>query len=272
MTTIHVFASNEPAFLVNSFVVETPQSLVLVDTQFLNSSAQQLCQFIQQRNKPLAAILITHPHPDHFNGTATVLSHWPGTPVHATQSTLDVMRQTEAAKREAWTPSYGSDYPASTAFPDHLIEPGKPIVVDGVELLVDDLGAGESADITVVYLPQTQALIASDLLYHRVHPWLAEGRTAAWLDQLKVVHDRYSDAKTVYAGHGAAADRQALREQADYLNRFRALVRSGVRDLSKVQETERAAIAEQVRASHPGYPLAMLIEMNVDGVARELAT
>jgi glyoxylase-like metal-dependent hydrolase (beta-lactamase superfamily II) len=271
MTQVHVFASAEAAFFVNSFVIETPNALVLVDTQFLNSSAEQLCEFIRQRAKPLRAIVITHPHPDHFNGTAVVLSRWPGVPVHATSATLDVIRQTEAAKRAAWTPRYGADYPATTAYPDHIVEPGQALFVDGVELQIDDLGAGESADITVVYLPQSRQLIASDLLYHQVHPWLAEGRTAQWLEQIEVVHARYSDAVEVFAGHGKPAGREALLGQAEYLRSVRERIRHGVADLRNVQPMEQKAIGDWVRTRYPGYPLEMLIDMNTEGVARELA-
>lgn len=153
MSRLHVFSSPEPAFFVNSFVIETDNGLVLVDTQFLTSSARQLADMIRALNKPLLAIIITHPHPDHFNGTPEIVREWPNVPVYATPATIEVICATEADKRAAWTPSYGDDYPRETVIPNTPIEPNQAIQVDGLELRVDDLGAGESADITVVYLP-----------------------------------------------------------------------------------------------------------------------
>jgi glyoxylase-like metal-dependent hydrolase (beta-lactamase superfamily II) len=271
MYTVRVFSSPEAAFLVNSFIVETPHGLVLVDTQFLTSAARELSATLRAMGKPLLAVVITHPHPDHFNGTAEIAEQWPGIPIYATQATIDTIRETEAAKREAWTPIYGADYPQRTVLPNSPVLSDQAIVVDGLEIHLDDLGAGESADITVVHLPQLSALIASDLLYRDVHPWLAEGRTQQWLEQIEAVKQRYADVKTVYAGHGGTADLAALTKQAAYLTAFRDLIRHTVTDLSAPTAEEKRSIATDLATRYPGYPLQMLIEMNVDGVAKELA-
>ncbi len=271
MSHVHVFSSAESAFYVNSFVIETTRGLVLDDTQFLTSSAQQLRDTIRAHGKPLLAIVITHPHPDHFNGTAEIEREWPGLPIYATQATIDVIRATEADKRAAWTPVYGEDYPRQTVLPNTVVVPGQAVFVDDVELRIDDLGEGESADITVIHLPQNNQLIASDLLYHRVHPWLAEGRTKQWLNQIEIVLNRYATATAVFAGHGEAAGLDAFEQQAEYLTNFRAYVSNGVADLARPTPEEKSAIAAKVLQRYPNYPLQMLVEMNIDGVAKELA-
>jgi glyoxylase-like metal-dependent hydrolase (beta-lactamase superfamily II) len=211
------------------------------------------------------------PHPDHFNGTAEIAHEWPGLPIYATQPTIDVIRATEADKRAAWTPVYGDDYPAQTVLPNTVVMPGQAVVVDGLELHIDDLEEGESADITVIHLPKSNQLIASDLLYHRVHPWLAEGRTKQWLSQLEIVRESYATATAVFAGHGEPAGLDALEQQAEYLTRFRDWVSQGVADLTRPAPAEKRAIAETVLQRYPDYPLQMLVEMNIDGVAKELA-
>jgi glyoxylase-like metal-dependent hydrolase (beta-lactamase superfamily II) len=271
MFNVHIFRSAESAFFVNSFIIETESGLVLVDTQFLTSSARQLCDAIRAHGKPLLAVFITHPHPDHFNGTTEIAQAWPGLPIYATQATIDVIRATQADKRAAWTPVYGDDYPQETVLPNTVVAPGQPIFVDGLELRVDDLGEGESVDITVIHLPQSDQLIASDLLYHRVHPWLAEGRTKQWLSQLDIVRGRYSTATSVFAGHGEAAGPDALAQQAEYLNTFRDWVRDGIADLTHPTPDEKSMVAGKLLQRYPNYPLQMLVEMNIDGVAKELA-
>ena len=271
MFNVHVFRSAESAFFVNSFIIETERGLVLVDTQFLTSSARQLCEAIRVHGKPLLAVFITHPHPDHFNGTAEIVHGWPGLPIYATEATIDVIRTTQAEKRAAWTPVYGDDYPQETVLPNTVVVPGQSIFVDGLELRIDDLGEGESADITVIHLPQSDQLIASDLLYHRVHPWLAEGRTKQWLSQLEIVRERYSTATSIFAGHGEAAGPNALTQQAEYLNTFRNWVRDGIADLKDPTPEEKSMVAGKVLQRYPNYPLQMLIAMNIDGVAKELA-
>lgn len=64
---ISVFTSSEPAFLVNSVIIETQNGIIVVDAQFLVSEAQKLKQQIEQLGKPLLAVIITHPHPDHLH-------------------------------------------------------------------------------------------------------------------------------------------------------------------------------------------------------------
>ncbi|CAB3799921.1 MBL fold metallo-hydrolase [Pararobbsia alpina] len=271
MSRVHVFGSPESAFLVNSFIIETRHGLVLVDTQFLRSSALQLRDTIRAHDKPLLAIFITHPHPDHFNGTAEIARDWPGLPIYATQSTIDMIRATQAEKYAEWTPVYGTDYPPRTVAPNTAVVAGQSIFVDGLELRVDDLGEGESADINVIHLPQSEQLIASDLLYHRVHPWLAEGRTQQWLNQLELVRQRYLNATVVFPGHGEVADLNALEQQAEYLTVFRDCVREGFADLERPTPEERGAIARKLLRRYPDYPLQALVEMNIKGVAKELA-
>lgn len=212
---IHTYSSPANAFLVNSFLIETSNGVVLIDTQFLISEAKKLKEFIQKIEKPLLGIIITHPHPDHFNGAVVIAEDMNELPIYATQATLDGIKASEASKRQFWTKTYGSDYPQSTTFPNQIVASDEPLVIDGVEIVIDDLGAGESTDITIIYLPQIKTLIASDLVYNKVHPWLAESRSQAWLDQIQVVKANYKDAQTVFAGHGTDGELSILDEQAE---------------------------------------------------------
>lgn len=106
----------------------------------------------------------------------------------------------------------------------------------------------------------------------RVHPWLAEGRTKQWLSQLDIVRGRYSTATRVFAGHGEATGLDALAQQMEYLNTFRDWVRDDIADLTQPTPDEKSMIVEKVLQRYPNYPLQMLIKMNIDGVAKELAT
>jgi glyoxylase-like metal-dependent hydrolase (beta-lactamase superfamily II) len=51
---------------------------------FLLSEAILLADRIAELRKPLAAILITHPHPDRYNGLASIQEKLAGTQVYAT--------------------------------------------------------------------------------------------------------------------------------------------------------------------------------------------
>src|SRR5580692_7467968 len=106
MTTpkIHRYCSRSEAFFVNSWIVELADGLVIVDSQFLVSEATALIQKVRGFRQPPVALLLTHPHPDHYNGAALVQAAFPGIEIIATQKTFDGIKSSEGPKRAFWTP------------------------------------------------------------------------------------------------------------------------------------------------------------------------
>ena len=267
---VHTHTSSPDAFFVNSFILEGPSSLILVDTQFVLSEAAALVEKIAALGKPLAGVFITHPHPDHYNGLATVLAKYPGTDVYATAATSAGIRETAEPKRAYWTPIIGANYPQNFAFPTVLVEDGQRIAIDGIDLTFSDLGPAECADNTMIALPQLDAVIISDLVYNQVHPWIAEGRSALWLHALNAAKGKLAGAATLFAGHGAVGDAGIIANQAAYITTMRDLVSDLTKAGGPVTDAGKQAVIEKISALYPNWPLAMLIGMNVDGVAGEL--
>jgi glyoxylase-like metal-dependent hydrolase (beta-lactamase superfamily II) len=268
---LSVYSSSEPAFFVNSFIIETQTGVIVIDTQFLVSEARKLKQEVESLGKPLLGVIVTHPHPDHFNGVGILCENLE-IPIYATQSTFDNIKAIEAGKREFWKQTYGDDYPDSTTLPNRIVRSKEELVIDGVSLVIDDLGAGESSDITVIYLPSEKALIASDLLYNKVHPWLAESRSKAWVSQIEYVKSTYFEAEVVYAGHGSKGSLDALNGQIEYIQFFQELVSKYLQPNKELDDAAKAKIKQTMQTHYPDYPLEFLIEMNADGVAKELVS
>lgn len=67
---IHTYRAAETGLFVNSYLIEGESSVVVVDTSLLASDIQALRARLKALHKPLRAILVTHAHPDHFNGVA----------------------------------------------------------------------------------------------------------------------------------------------------------------------------------------------------------
>ncbi len=265
---IHTYASLPEAFFVNSFVVEGAAGLVLIDTQFLLSSARELVAMMAALGKPLEAIIITHPHPDHFNGLPTVLEAFGPVRVYATAATIAGITASQGDKRAAWTPVYGADYPPTDAVPDHRLSLDETVTLAGIDFRIVDLGPGESADITVIHIPDADTLIVSDMVYNRSHPWMAEHRTDAWLAQIARVQADFPAVTHVLPGHGVAGGRELLDEQRAYIEQFRALVAAHTRD-GALDDAALAAIRAATTAGREGWPLDMLISMNAAAFAAE---
>ena len=70
---IHTYRAAEPGLFVNSYLVEGESGVVVVDTNLLASDIEALCARATALKKPLRAILMTHAHPDHFNGVLSLV-------------------------------------------------------------------------------------------------------------------------------------------------------------------------------------------------------
>ncbi len=261
------FVSSEKAFAVNSWLVPTSTGIVVIDTQFTVSEADRLLDAVKHTGRPLRAIIITHPHPDHFNGTCRLLG-LAKVPVYATQATIEGVHATADAKRAQWKPAYGADYPDSTCAPDHTLAIGASWVIDGVTFEARDYGPGESLTESIVLAPALHAAFVGDLIYNRVHPWLAEGRSVQWLAQLDRLQREIPADWTLYPGHGDSGGITVIAAQRDYIRDFRERTQA-VLNSTGLTEDAKQSVVEGTRRVHPGWALEMLIPLNAEAVDKE---
>src|SRR5580704_1980253 len=140
---IHTYRAAEPGLNVNSYLVEAESGVVVVDTSLLVSDIGALCARLRALRKPLLAILVTHPHPDHFNGVAAVVQDQE-VPVYAAATVGKVIEQIAEAKREQWSPVYGPEWPAQTYYPDVLLADGDRVQLAELTFTVREMGPAES--------------------------------------------------------------------------------------------------------------------------------
>src|SRR5579884_751926 len=64
------YVSSNWGFSTNSYWIEGPEGLVVVDTQFLPSAAAEMVSWAEQATgKKVVLAVVLHPNPDKFNGT-----------------------------------------------------------------------------------------------------------------------------------------------------------------------------------------------------------
>ncbi len=267
---VHVHAAGEAGFFANAYLVETEHGVVAVDAPFTVSEAKRFRAELDALKKPLLAVLVTHAHPDHVNGlTALVEGRPEKAPIYALGGVQKTLREIDGPKRAYWTPIYKDEYPTRTTFPDAEANDGQAVVLDGVTFTAHDVGAGESADETVWTMGKDA--FVGDLVMNRVHPWLAEGRSGAWLSSLAASRPILATSSKVYPGHGAVGDASALEWQKSYLEAYRAAVADVAKGRATLDDAQKKALETRMNAFLPGAPLQALIAMGADPVAAELS-
>ncbi len=268
--TVHHYTSPEAHFAANTWLVETPHGVVAIDTQFTISEGKAARAALEQLHKPLLAVLLTHAHPDHVNGTAQLLGETK-VPVVALDSVKAALEKIDGPKRAFWGPQLKDDYPAVTVFPTKTLTRGESITFEGVTFTVFDLGAGESDD-EAVWVVGNHGFVG-DLLMNRVHPWLAEGHSGAWLESLTTLEKLAKERglTTFHPGHGVEGGADALRWQRTYLTTYREAVKSLAKN-GALDDAAKKQLVEKMEAFLPKAPLSMLVAMSADAVAAELAS
>jgi glyoxylase-like metal-dependent hydrolase (beta-lactamase superfamily II) len=269
MTTIHTHTTDEAGFAVNSYLVETPEAVLAIDAPFLLSDARSFRAQLDAIGKPLAGVMITHAHPDHVNGIATLVAGLGEVPIIATPGVDRVHREIDGPKRAQWTPVYGDNYPTEPMFANQLVADGDHIELGGVALTVADLGPGESPSASAWILGSR--VFIGDLAYSDAHPYLLEPDTNAWLSQLDRARALFPAGATLLPGHGLPGGLELLDRQRVYLETYL----EAVTELQRDGQFEPAAIAElehRMDALLPGAPLRMLVALGAEPVARTLLT
>ena len=92
------YATTDQHWSANAYWLESQTGNLLIDALFLRSDVEAMAAAIKSRGKPLAGILLTHPHLDHFGGIAALRRIFGDVPVYATRDTADAVLPPSAAR------------------------------------------------------------------------------------------------------------------------------------------------------------------------------
>jgi len=269
---IHTVTASPGGILVNAYLIEGDTGVVAVDSALTVSDARKLRAQVDALGKPLVAVLLTHGHPDHYNGVATLVEGRSEVPIYSTAQVTQVIRESDAAKEAQWKPMFGAEWPAARTFPNREVTDGHTLTLDGLQWTVRALGPGEShADSYWVLEADKRYVFLGDVVLHGVHAYVSDGHTTEWLANLRRVAEAEQKAEKFFPGHGPAGDASLLEWQRRYLETYReevARLRAGGAQLTADQKT---ALQQTMKSRYPEAGLEFLIGLGADAVAAELA-
>lgn len=239
---VQSFAGSEQAFYVTSSLVVGAKEAVLVDSQFLKSDAERLVGVIRASGKTLKAVYITHAHPDHYFGLPVLHAAFPEAQVLAHPVVAREMAARWQGKHAQWKPMYGAEL--ADARVDATPYDAPTLTLEGQTIELLGPVAGDDSHTMLVVVPSARAVIAGDVSYAGIYPWLADTTPAgwkAWQDTLARI--AALEPQVVVSGHRAPghADSPAdVQATSRYIGDFEAAVKANKtpEDVVKLMSTK----------------------------------
>jgi len=219
---------------------------VLVDPLMTIAEVGALCGWLAGHGKNLTAIYATHGHGDHFFGAGIILDRYPDARLVAAANVVAQMRRQAAPESIAsvWNMRFPGQIPDDLAIADALA--GDVIELEGRELVVVQAGHTNTEHTTYLHVPSLGLVVAGDVVYNDVHPYLGEtdrARRRQWLAALDGIDALRP--RAVVAGHKRPgnADHPRVVEQT----------RGYIRDFDRVAEDSNTTLElyERMLALHP---------------------
>ena len=244
--SVHVYSAGEDGCLANSYIVETASHLLVIDTQYLLPYAEKVKAMAVRLNKPIARVIITHAHPDHWFGTSV----FAGEQIYALPIVRMEMEKDAVTAFQRNKPRLGDKIGEEAVLPNHTLEKGR-FVVDGVEFYVHEILNTETSSLAVLEIPAEKILFASDMVYAHTYIYVADNHIEEWIAALKSCQQK--SFKDIFPGHGNDFSSQVLQEEMNYL-------RSAGKVIAEAKSFSE--FRQRMLALYPDYAGKLLLELN----------
>ncbi len=267
---VGTYVSSDKSFETSSYWIEGPQGLILIDTQFLFSAANELVDWAEQATgKKVVAAVILHPNPDKFNGTSVLQKR--GIRVLTSQKVLEMIPEIHKDRHHWFYDRFKPDYPDGAPEPESFGNVTRELDLAGLKIKAHIMGPGCSA--THVVIEYNHHVFVGDLVSELNHAWLEIGRTDEWLKRIEEI--RALKPMHVHPGRGPSGGQELLDRQESYLKQVIALVaaekpwlNSSPRPnaeglLEPRNETVFLKLREKMETLYPGFGNSYFLEIGL---------
>lgn len=248
-------------FPVNAYIVEGPDGLVVVDSLLTDTASKDLRTRVDATGKPLQAVLLTHPHPDHYAGLGNLVDGL-DVPIYAVPGVIDVVRRDDAAKDELISGMFGPEWPTNRVFPTDTVAEGDTLSFGpGLGFEVMDIGPAESFHDSIFVLKgERPTAFVGDLVFSLMHAYMADVQNEAWKAALDRLQSELPEDMILHVGHGAPVTPALMAWQKTYLEVFdRAIAAADWSD----PDMATALVTETMRNYLPNEDLEFLMQLSV---------
>lgn len=246
------YVSSWNGFRTSSYWIEGPRGVIVIDTQFLPTAAEELIAWVEKKTrKDVVLAIVLHPNPDKFNGAAVFQKR--GIRVVTSEQVKALIPSVHTLRKKWFYERFKPDYPENAPELDSFGTQTSTLEAAGIQVKAHVMGPGASA--THVVVEFEGHVFVGDLVTRGFHAWLELGQLPEWrarLDEIEAMEPKY-----IHTGRGGTGDGDTLERQAYYLDEVMRLIRAEIRRKGpKPTEAALEALQEKILERFPGldYP------------------
>ncbi len=180
----------------NSYLIDSNNKIILIDAP---EGSEKVISFLNDCNKKLDEVWLTHCHFDHIAGLNTLKEKYPNLKVFSSEGEMDMINNSDD--------NYSLEFLNIDLKYDGLILDNKSILQEHNDLAIEFV-SGHSFSSSVYVFPKDKSMFSGDVLFRETvgRSDLKYGNFNLLNSLIKKKLFKYDDSTKVYPGHGFSTD------------------------------------------------------------------
>ena len=263
---VGTYVSSGQGYNTNSYWIEGPSGLILIDTQFLLSAGHEALEVAEKlTGKKVVLAIVLHPNPDKFNGTSELQKR--GIRVLTSDQVRKLIPDVHRDRHYWFYKRYQPDYPDTVPLPDSFGDQTTRLTAGGITVTAHVLGGPGCSEAHVV-VEYEGHVFTGDLVASQAHSWLELGKLDEWLDRIAEI--RAFEPDYVHPGRGPSGGSDLLDREETYLRRVKHLM-TALHPQGAMRESLIAPVKAQLEREYPAYSYDYFLEIGLPSVWEAMA-